>query len=156
MVESQTQYQTMLGMPVPTATAKLKKNLMYHLADKLNMLNCLKCKQHIESSEELSIDHIKPWRLVSAELFWDLENLAFSHLKCNVRDRRITSKSRRVYSPTGTTWCSSCKEYLEFKSFSKCSSRPSGFNDNCKLCRKRWDAPYRQRKRDQKLSMKNM
>ena len=42
---------------------------------------CFKCKSKIKIVEELSIEHKLPWEGISIELFWDLDNIAFSHLK---------------------------------------------------------------------------
>jgi hypothetical protein len=38
---------------------------------------CFRCGDKIESAAELSIEHKQPWLDVSAELFWDLSNIAF-------------------------------------------------------------------------------
>ena len=45
---------------------------------------CFKCGETIETPETLSIEHKIPWLDNSVELFWDMNNIAFSHLSCNV------------------------------------------------------------------------
>lgn len=79
-----------LGMPIGTATARLKKSIMFELVKQLNLDICFVCQKKIESEEEFSIEHKTPWLYSKnpTELFFSLENIAFSHLKCNVSSRR--------------------------------------------------------------------
>ena len=74
-----------LGMKLGTASNRLKKTLLYTLADKCGLLNCYRCGKRIESAKSLSIEHKESWFLSDnpVEKFFDLENIAFSHLKCN-------------------------------------------------------------------------
>lgn len=37
--------------------------------------------------DTFSIEHKEPWLHNSPELFWDLENITYSHKKCNKPDR---------------------------------------------------------------------
>lgn len=75
-----------LGMPYGTANGKLKKNLMFNLVCKLNLNICFHCNTEINKVEEFSIEHKIPWLNSDkpVELFFNLENISFSHLKCNV------------------------------------------------------------------------
>lgn len=84
-----------------TATNRLRKNIMFDLVKKCNLDICYRCKKKIESVNDLSIDHKVDWENVSVELFWDLDNIAFSHLKCNTK-----SVSRDEY---GNKICKQCK-----------------------------------------------
>ena len=74
-----------LGMPHGTAAAMLRKAIMFNLLKRLNENYCFQCGEEIRSTNELSIEHKKAW--LDSEnpiaLFYDLENIAFSHLKCN-------------------------------------------------------------------------
>jgi len=75
-----------LGMAVGTARNKLQKKLMFMFAQKCGMDNCFQCGKKIESIDQLSIEHKIPW-LHSDDpigLFMDLDNIAFSHLSCNI------------------------------------------------------------------------
>jgi 5-methylcytosine-specific restriction endonuclease McrA len=72
-----------LGMPHGTACGKLRKNILFHLLKKHGENQCYRCTEPIELVDELSIEHKKPWEGISADLFWDLENVAFSHMRCN-------------------------------------------------------------------------
>ena len=74
-----------LGMNFCTATNRLKKQLLFSLVKKLEMDYCFQCGAQIEDIRQLSVEHKIPWLSSDnpKELFWDLENLAFSHLSCN-------------------------------------------------------------------------
>lgn len=83
-----------LGIPHGTASARLRKSLMFSLAKKCELITCHQCGEEIETEQELSIDHKIPW-LDSDNpvgLFYDLDNIAFSHLKCNIAAARKTAK----------------------------------------------------------------
>lgn len=102
-----------LGMPSGTASSRLKKILMFELAKLTGKDICYRCNKLIETVEEFSLEHKVPW-LDSAnpiESFFDLNNIAFSHLSCNISD------SRRRYCICGTYCqyskgcrCEKCRE----------------------------------------------
>lgn len=75
-----------LGMPRGRARHVLIKQLLLHMAQQLGWDNCYRCKKKIETIESLSIEHKKAWFLSDnpKELYWDLDNIAFSHLSCNI------------------------------------------------------------------------
>lgn len=76
----------LLGINHSTAQSALRKQIIYHLAEKLGMLNCYRCSEHIELNR-FSIEHKDSWMGASDPLatFFDMENIAFSHLSpCNV------------------------------------------------------------------------
>jgi hypothetical protein len=121
-----------LGMPFGTACNRLRKQLMFNLVKQLNKAVCFRCNKPIESIDKFSIDHKQPWLDESPELFWDLDNISFSHKKCNI------SASRRPFKkigPDGTLWCYRCKKFLPKCDFNKDKSRWSGHNDYCNTCR---------------------
>ena len=72
-----------LGMPFGTACGKLRKKILFALLKKYNENFCYRCSKIIDKIEELSIEHKKQWLDISVDLFWDLDNIAFSHLTCN-------------------------------------------------------------------------
>ena len=47
---------------------------------------CYRCGKKIEQIEELSIEHKVPWLYADDPigLYFNLDNIAFSHLKCNI------------------------------------------------------------------------
>nr|DAH69639.1 MAG TPA: antitoxin [Bacteriophage sp.]DAR01898.1 MAG TPA: antitoxin [Crassvirales sp.] len=83
-----------LGMPIGTAQAILKKNILYNLLVRFNLNKCYQCGNTIDKVEELSIEHKTPWldSDTPKELFFNLENIAFSHLSCNCRARRSNTE----------------------------------------------------------------
>jgi hypothetical protein len=129
-----------LGMPHGTATARLKKMVLFHLVQQLGQDACYHCQGRIKTVGEFSIEHKKPWLDKDPRLFWDLENVAFSHLSCNARaaDRSNTlplaRSARRKVGPAGTAWCNICKAFLPMGEFSANSSRWNGLQKACKSC----------------------
>lgn len=75
----------MLGMPHGTAQHKLRKSILFSLLVKYGQNKCYRCEKEIVNIDQLSIEHKKAWLNSEnpKELFFDLENIAFSHLKCN-------------------------------------------------------------------------
>lgn len=97
-----------------TASARLVKDLLWKLIVETGRSECCKCGKEMDRST-FSIEHVKPW-LDSEDpvgLFFDTDNISFSHLSCNVADARRS----RVLSEHGTVArysygcrCQSCKE----------------------------------------------
>ncbi len=77
----------LLGVSSSTATSRLRKSIIFALLRQTNKDVCYQCCETIESIEELSIEHVKPWLndINGKELFFDLNNIAFSHLICNIK-----------------------------------------------------------------------
>ncbi len=125
----QVKYAQLLGMPLGTASAQLKKLVVFDLVKRLELDNCYRCGKLIEVAEELDFDHKEPWRGVSAELFWDLDNIAFSHHKCNIAAGR---KPLKKIGPEGTSWCAACRDFKLFAEFGK--GERNGLNRYCKSC----------------------
>lgn len=76
-----------LGMNFSTASSRLKKNILHSILVRIGESNCFKCGTEIATPEELSVEHKVAWR--TPEQFWDLENIAFSHLRCNLPDEYV-------------------------------------------------------------------
>lgn len=79
-----------LGMNPSTASARLIKDLLWSFVEELDRNKCHVCKLPM-TRESFSIEHMEPW-LDSKDpigLFFDLNNISFSHLSCNVRTRRL-------------------------------------------------------------------
>ncbi len=74
-----------LGIPYGTARNRLIKSIMFDMAEKLDLLVCHQCGKHIEQIDDLSIEHKTPWLHTEdpSKLFFDLNNIAFSHILCN-------------------------------------------------------------------------
>jgi hypothetical protein len=69
------------------------------------MDTCYVCGETIQSEKELTIEHKTPWLHsdIPIELFYDIDNIAFSHAKCNKSNRKNTvlkqssSKYKGIY-----------------------------------------------------------
>lgn len=107
-----------LGMAHGTAANRLRKMILFSLLRQLELDTCFQCGREIESIENLSVEHKVPW-LDSADpisLFFDLDNIAFSHLSCNVGAARQTKPRTAKCGDKGATRyysgcrCEKCKE----------------------------------------------
>lgn len=101
-----------LGMNPSTAQGRLLKDILFKFVQ-AHHPTCYKCGQAL-TRETFSIEHKIPW-LDSDDpvgLFFDLDNIAFSHLTCNIADRRST---RPLLHGTDTMYgkhgcrCNECK-----------------------------------------------
>ena len=140
-----------LGMHFSTASHRLKKIIMFDLVQKAEMGSCFKCKKPIEAVEELSVEHIEPWMDIDPELFWDINNIAFSHIKCNRPHR--SNPANKIQNPDGMCWCSNCKTFVPKENFGKNSSQYNGRNSFCKPCAETKRKERRQRRREQGLKV---
>lgn len=83
-----------LGISYGAASNKLRKMVLFQLLTELNRLSCFQCSLIIQTIDELSIEHKRPW-LDSEDpinAFFDLDNIAFSHMSCNSGAARKTNK----------------------------------------------------------------
>lgn len=93
MNNSELQKKIQLGMSVTGARHKLLRALLFRLVVKLGLDNCFRCGKKINDVSWLTIEHKKPWLHVDVSLFWDVENICFSHSKCNSGARRSRAGS---------------------------------------------------------------
>lgn len=109
-----------LGMNPSTASYKLTKDILWALLVQTNQNLCYKCNLPM-TRETFSIEHIIPWLDSSnpLELYFDLKNISFSHLTCNIADRRTTNPSQcgtLAKYTNGKCRCDSCKNiWNEYK-----------------------------------------
>lgn len=90
----------LLGENFSTASSKLKKLIMFDLIQKLELDTCYRCSLKIENVETLSVEHTVSWQSADdpVQSFYDLDKIAFSHLKCNISAERVkTHPSPEVY-----------------------------------------------------------
>ena len=137
-----------LGMPRGTAANRLRKLVLFDVLQRHKENVCYRCRLEIQSAEDLSIEHKQPWENVDVKLFWDLTNISFSHLSCNVRAaRRNPVKNggiaQRKIAPEGMSWCRTHKQFLPIENFSKRSGRWNGVMHDCKECEKKYKDFYR-------------
>jgi hypothetical protein len=86
-----------LGMSFSKASGRLKKMYLLRLLQRLGEDDCFRCGGKIENVDDLSIEHKEPWLDRDVALFWDLENIAHSHLSCNSSAGRIGKQPGRTH-----------------------------------------------------------
>ena len=109
-----------LNMNFGTASHRLRKSILFDLLRRFDLDHCFRCEQKIEDVDDLSIEHKEPWQGANdpKAAFFDLKNIAFSHLRCNVgaanRDKErcpaghaYTKKNTYLYTGTGRQ-CRAC------------------------------------------------
>lgn len=74
-----------LGISYNTARYRLNRLIMFDFAKRLGLDNCYRCGLKIESIDDFTVDHKERWLNVDPKLFWDMNNIAFSHQRCNSR-----------------------------------------------------------------------
>lgn len=116
-------------MPFGTACGRLRKLVLFSLLQRHGENICFKCERRIESADELSLEHKKPWQNTDPRLFWDLNNIAFSHLRCNRRENLIR---RSVID--GRLWCPKCARMQPILKFHQNRYSKTGYTDYCKGC----------------------
>lgn len=121
-----------LGMSPGAAAGKLRKLVLFRALKKHGENVCVKCLGMIDTPDDLTIEHIKPWEGRSAELFWDLDNVAFSHARCN-RPHTYGTPAREVQEGFG--WCGTCKTTKPVVMFARNVDRPRGLDHQCKACK---------------------
>ena len=132
-----------LGMPRGTASNRLRKLVLFDVLQRHQENLCYRCGLEIKTANELSIEHKKPWENTDVNLFWDLTNIAFSHLSCNCAagkkpDWAGKPAANRIIPPDGMAWCRSCKKFLSTESFSKHSQNWNGLRRDCRECMKKY------------------
>jgi hypothetical protein len=130
-----------LGMPFGTAQNKLRKSIMFKYVKMVGHDICFKCGVAIDDLDELSIEHKLPWLGRDTNLFWDLDNIAFSHLRCNRPESGFSDKNRKI-GPEGTSWCYYCKSFKLIEEFWK-GKKWDGTSDRCRSCNNQSKKDYR-------------
>lgn len=75
-----------LGMPLGTASNRLRKGLLLKYVKLAKENYCFQCGAEITSERDFSIEHKTPYLDSEnpVDLFFNFDNIAFSHLSCNV------------------------------------------------------------------------
>ena len=86
--------QQQLKMSYGKANGILKKAILFELIKKCKLDICYRCNKQIENVSELTVEHKIPW-LDSDDpikVFFDLENITFSHYSCNYSAARNANR----------------------------------------------------------------
>jgi hypothetical protein len=133
-----------LGMPRGTASNRLRKLVLFDVLKRHNENICYQCKKPIDFADQLSIEHKNPWENIDVNLFWDLSNIAFSHLSCNCRAaKKVGYTGPRKIPNNGNAWCRIHKEWLPIQNFSKNGCCTYGIRWECKECEKKYKDSHR-------------
>ena len=130
-----------LGMNPSTAAGRLIRDILFKYISKVGDNICYRCSKSL-TRETFSIEHKEPW-LDSpnpTELYWDLENISFSHKECNSAAGKRTNK---VHTPPGQSWCWDCKQFKNLEEF---PVRSRQNNKRCTKCNAVHKKEYRRRK----------
>ena len=130
-----------LGIPFGTAMGRLRKKILFELVKQLDQDVCCRCGDKIETTKEFTIDHKKAW-LDSEDpqkLFSDLNNIAFSHLKCNIQ----AGRRNKIICPEGYSWCWKCKRMIKLKYFPEKYIKSSGIKSACTECSTKMRSKYK-------------
>ena len=86
--------QNQLGMNPSTASHRLVKDTLWRLVIMSGLNSCYRCSKPM-TRDTFSIEHKVAW-LDSDDplgLYFDQQNISFSHLRCNIKDSRTRDKS---------------------------------------------------------------
>lgn len=145
-----------LGMNPGTASARLKKSIMFDLASQLDLTWCYRCGARIETPAEFSIEHKISWLDSDNpnKLFFDLDNIAFSHLSCNCADGRKNAyikqqeqadeRAKKILD-AGNMICVRCGNDKPLSDFKVKSNSRLGCETTCKKCNAEKKAEYDKR-----------
>ena len=123
-----------LGMSGGKANAILRKSILFKYVQLAGHDSCFVCHTPIESADEMSIEHKLPWQNRDVARFWDLDNISFSHRRCNV-PHEYGAKRLQKAGPEGTAWCSGHRAFLSVESFHTHGERWNGLQKYCITCR---------------------
>ena len=137
-----------LGMNFSTASGRLERMILFRFVNQTGQANCYRCGKVILCYGDLSVEHKIAWQNVDPALFWDLENIAFSHKRCNtlahrsvrpsdehIRKMQKGAKNFVKAAPVGQAWCSGHRKYHPVKEFAKDKHQVSCYRAHCKKYR---------------------
>ena len=93
----------LLGQSTGGASYTLYRKLLFKMVQELGRDHCYRCDKIIEDYESFSIDHIDSWWGSGdpQAVFFDLDNIAFSHRKCNEYAGAPAKNAAKTHCPQG-------------------------------------------------------
>ena len=153
-----------LGMNASTAQNRLRKMIMWRLVQQTGQDFCFRCDKQIARIEDLSIEHKEPWQFAAdpKASFFDLDNIAFSHLSCNSKATSGGGVFQRAkeqcpqghkydeentsYSAQGHRTCKKCRNKSAREHYQRNpEARKSATRKWQRKNRERWNAYIRER-----------
>ncbi len=108
-----------LGMSYSKAAHRLRRKILFTLAKRCGMTKCYRCDEEITDEVSLSVEHKIGWQYSEdpIKMFWDIDNIAFSHKSCNsaVTSMRHFSQGKSKYK--GVSFDSSKIRKKRWKAF---------------------------------------
>ena len=106
-----------LGMRIGTAQRRLRKRIMFLYIQKAGDDVCFQCGKLIDNIDDLSVEHKISWMHSEnpIELYNDLDNIAFSHRRCNVRRQPPVPEHGTLNRYSHSTFPCSCDECRKAK-----------------------------------------
>ncbi len=113
-----------LGIDPGTAQNKLKKQLLFKYVKLSGDNICFQCGLEIDSYNDFTVEHKIPWldSEKPSEVFFNLDNIGFSHHKCNVG----AARKKKINPRHGTQWgyqngcrCNDCKN-IQYSAVKRC------------------------------------
>jgi len=105
-----------LGMNYSTAYNRLIRDIIWSLIVDSGRYRCCRCNEFM-TREDYTIEHIEPWQDTEdpVKLFFSLENIGFSHHKCNMEHKRRHGFASQAVHGTSTMYergcrCDPCKQ----------------------------------------------
>lgn len=132
-------------MPHGTAAGRLRKAVLFKYVQLAGHDVCYRCGFKIESAGDMSIEHTVEWQRATdpVGVFFDVERIAFSHLRCN---SMAADASRFVCRNTGKTHCDYGHEFTVENTWVR---KNRGGTRDCKICRRRRVNEARRRRREE-------
>ena len=104
-----------LGMSQGTAQYKLRRVILFQMVQRAGLDICFRCGKKIKTVRDLSVEHKIPW-LHSEDpvgLFFDLDNITFSHLSCNCGGNGELARHPSPTSYRNGCRCPECKAFMK-------------------------------------------
>jgi hypothetical protein len=91
-----------LGVSFGAAANQLRKRLLFKYVSMAGDAKCYRCGCQIESVEQFSVEHKQPWQSSPdpKDAFFSQDNIAFSHLRCNISFREPKEECPRGHTFT--------------------------------------------------------
>ena len=140
MANANARRTALLGINFSTAMSALRKQIIFHLVKQVAQDTCFQCGQKIENVDDLSIEHKESWQSADdpKAAFFDLENIAFSHLACNTKAGDIERQAGLKRYWQSTTECPQGHEYTTDNTIVNNGSR------QCRECGRKYSQRWKQ------------
>ena len=113
----QPESKDIFGISASTLRMRSLRRLMFYLVTATDMNKCSRgdCsnKSKIITMDNFSVEHARPWRGNPPGLYYDTDNIVFSHRACNRSDQ----------DPLARLYCYSCQSMVSSEDFNEKSIR---------------------------------